>query len=233
MISPYIQSIKEWKIREMVIGLLEAKSIFDKHNKPAAEMISFAVLRKICDFLYDIKENHHLIFKKIINPKKHLFENANKYTPNESEISFMNNVGLLFHKVMVARELKYILDYYTEDSNSYQETKASLDRNLQRIAMLFNQGTAILLNMLKSHTNNIYLLTYFLENQEFCANQFKQNIETLLKILTGEGSLEDAYFSSARYYAKSGWIEKARNACQTVLKLNPDNRQAIALLKEL
>ncbi|MFX0141291.1 MAG: tetratricopeptide repeat protein [Candidatus Hodarchaeota archaeon] len=235
MTSPYIQNIKDWKIRELVIGFLEAKATFEKNNKPKKKdsFISFSILRKICDMLYETKENHHLIFKKITNPKNHTFEVANKFTPNEGDINFMNNVGLLFHKVMVARELKYVLDYYEEDSTGYQETKASLERNLQRIEMLFNQGIDILLSMLRNHKNNIYLITYFLENKKFCTDQFRIDLESLLKIVTDKDSLENTYLMSAMYYANSGWYDKARKMSQKSLQLNPENKEAKSLIESI
>ena len=235
MPSPYIQSIKNWEIREMVVQFLEAKEMFEKNNKPGkeSEYIAFKKLREICDILFEIKEKHHLIFKQIINPKKRKFENVNKFTPNEGEINFMNNVGLLFHKVMVARELKYMLNYYTEDSSGYQETRASLERNLERIALLFKQGTELLLKMLQSHKNNTHLITYFLENQKFCEKQFNANLEDLLKILTDSGDEEHAYLITAKYYADSGWFSKARDMCLKSLEINPQNEDAKSLMIQL
>lgn len=236
MISPYIQNVKNWKIREMAVRFLEAKATFETHNKPldSGEIIAFGILRKICDMLYEIKEDHHLIFKKIINPKKRTFEDANKFTPNEGEINFGNNVGLLFHKILVARELKYMLDYYEEDSTGYLDTKTSLDRNLDRIQALFTRGIEILQTMLRSHTNNIYLITYFVENQEFCTNQFKLEPESLLRMITDqEYGLEEAYLAAAKYYRKSGWHDKAKAICEKNLQLHPQNIETKKLLESL
>jgi len=233
MATLYIQNIKNWKIRDMVVKYLEAKATFETYNKPfsSGTIISFGTLKKICDALYEIKEDLHQIYKKIINPKKRTFEAADKFTPNEGEINFINNVGLLFHKVMVARELKYMLDYYKEDSVSYQETKASLERNLERIEFLFNQGIEILLHMVKSHTNNIYLLTYCLENQEFCINQFKLDLESLLGILIDKQGTEKAYTLAAEYYFSSGWHDKVKTMCHKILQINPQNSKAQQMLK--
>ena len=235
MTTPYIQNIKDWKIREMAVGFLEAKALFEKYNISTSndDTISFNILRNICDMLYEIKENHHLIFKKIINPRKRTFEQANKFTPNEGEINFMNIIGLLFHKVMVAREFKYVLDYYEEDSSGYQETKASLQRNLFRIAALFDHGINILLSMLKSHINNVYLIIYCLENQQFCSEQFKMNIELLLKILTDEHRMEKTYLLAAKYCMDSGWYDKAKSMCEKSLQLNPQNKEAKTIIESI
>ena len=235
MPSPYITSIKNWEIREMVVQFLEAKEMFEKHNKPSkdSEYIAFKILREICDMMFDLKEKHHLIFKQIINPKTRKFENVNKFTPNEGEINFMNNLGLLFHKVMVARELKYMLNYYREDSSGYQETKNALERNLSRIELLFMQGAELLLKMLQSHKNNTHLITYFLENQEFCEEHFNAGLSDLLEILTDRGDEEHAYFITAKYFADSGWFGKARDMCLKSLEINPQNEDAKSLMIQL
>ena len=235
MTSPYIQNSKDWKIREIVVHFLEAKSTFETHIRPLGDgkIISYGILRNICDLLWEIKEGHHLIFKKIIDPKKRTFEKANKFTPTEGEINFMNDAGLLFHNVMIARELKYMLDYYKEDSSDYLHTKKSFERTIKRIERLFNQGIKALQTMLKSHKNNIYLITFFLENQKFCTKQLKIDLESLLKLLTVDDGLEKAYLTAAEYYVSSGWYDKAELMCKQSLKLNPQNSRAKSLMESL
>ncbi len=232
MASTYLQTIKDWKMMEMVVGFIEAKALFEKHMNEGHQF-PFSMLRKICDLLYEVKEKHHLIFKKVYNPKKHTFEIADKLTPNDEEINYMNNIGLLFHKIMVARELKYVLDYYEEDSTGYQETKASLIRNLQRIHLHFSQGIDVLVMMLKKQVNNIHLITYFLENSKFCSEQFKMDIESLVKLLAVEDGLGSAYLAVANYYHQSGWNDKAKKMCQKSLKINPKNEIASSLLRTI
>ena len=124
-ISSYILGIKEWKIQEIISGYINALLIFNKSSKSyrSQQQITFSNLRKICDTLYETKENFHLIYKRVLNPKKQIFEAVDKLTPNEREINFMNNIGLLFHRILVARELKYLIDYYEQDSEFYQESK--------------------------------------------------------------------------------------------------------------
>jgi len=233
MVSPYIRSIKEWKIREVITGFLEAKALFEEHITNDDGFVPFNILKDVCNILYDTKENHHLIYKKIIDPQKRSFEHANKFTPNEQDIAFMNNIGLLFHKVMVARELTYIFDIYQEDSVSYQDTRASLERNLHRIAQLFQQGIEIQLNMLKTHTNNIHLITYILENEEFCTQQFNTDLQSLLQILTKKTSSAEAYLMTVEYYMQSGWFDKAKNICEKMLHIEPNNPRAMEFLTQL
>jgi len=235
MVSPYIQQIHDWKIREIVLGFLESKALFEKYygGTKASKIIPFNVLRKLCDSLYEIKENHHLIFRKMIDPKKQTFEVANKFTPNESEINSMNTIGLLFHKVMVARELKYVIDYYEEDTRHYQESLTSLKSHLIRINDLLKQGINDLKVMLKGLKGNIYLTTYFLENPEFCSSQFDEKLSDLLGIVSKQDGLEKALVDAARFYQESGWIEKSRKMCDRCLEINPENSEVLELLHHL
>ncbi len=234
-ISPYITSIKDRKIRQIIARYLGAYSSFKDYNKSFHEgiIMSYSNLRKVHDILWDIKENFHLIYKRVLNPRKKIFEQANKFTPSDSEIKFMNNVGLLFHKVMVAREFKYVLDYYEEDSDSYQQTKASLEWNLDRINLLFDQGLELLIEILENYQNNIQLITYFLEDKEKCESLFNKKIEELLKVLSRGRNTEDIYMDAVHYYQNSGWPDKAENILRKLLKINPSHEKAALLLQAI
>jgi len=234
-ISPYIAGIKDRKIRQIIGRYLDAYGSFKEYNKSFHEgvMMSFSNLRKVHDILWDIKENFHLIYKRILNPKKKIFEQASKFIPSESEINFWNNVGLLFHKVMVARELKYVLDYYEEDSSGYQDTKASLERNLDRINLLFDQGVELLVQMLENYQNNIQLITYFLDNKEKCESLLKKNIKELLEILSHGRDIEDIYMDAVHYYQNSGWTDKAEEVLRALLKINPSHEKAALMLQAI
>ena len=229
----YIKSIKEWKIRETITGFLEAKAMFEKTYKRKERDITYNNLKKICDLLFHAKEDNHLIFKKIINPRKRCFEEANKFTPNENELNFVNNTGLLFHKVMVSRELKYVLDFYNEDSLGYDETENSFQQNLIRIDLLFKQGIDIILKMLESHTNNIHLLIYIIENKEFCEKQFNKTLNDLIDLVINHKDLKYAYILSATYYFESGWNDKVKSMCKNILKIDPQNVEAKEMLSKI
>jgi predicted DNA-binding protein YlxM (UPF0122 family) len=234
-ISPYIAGIKDRKIKQIINRYLEAYGSFKEYNKSFHEgiIMSFSNLRKVHDILWEIKENFHLVYKRVLNPRKKIFEQANKFTPSDSEINFMNNVGLLFHKVMVARELKYVLDYYEEDSNSYQETRASLERNLDRIDSLFDQGIKLLVQMLENYQNNIQLITYFLENKETCESLIQKGNIELLKILSRGRDIEDIYMDAVHYYQNSGWTDKAEVVLRELLRINPSHEKAAVMLQAI
>lgn len=234
-VSPYIKNIKDWQIRDIISRYLEAFITFKDFNRSfhKGEIMSFSNLRKIHDMLWDVKEKFHLIFKRVLNPKKRIFEQTNKITPSENEIDFMNNVGLLFHKVMVARELKYVLDYYEEDSAGYQDTIASLEHNLERINVLFDQGKDFLVKTLVNYKDNIQLLTYFLENKEMCEPILKKRPHEILKIISGGKKIEDIYMAVVRYYQYSGWNDKAESVLRELLEVRPGHKEATVLLQAI
>lgn len=222
-------------MRDIISRYLEAFITFKEFNRSfhKGEIMSFSNLRKIHDMLWDVKEKFHLIFKRVLNPKKRIFEQANKITPSENEIDFMNNVGLLFHKVMVARELKYVLDYYEEDSAGYQDTIASLEHNLERINVLFDQGKDFLVKTLVNYRDNIQLLTYFLENKEMCEPILKKRPDEILKIISGGKKIEDIYMAVVRYYQYSGWNDKAESVLRELLEVRPGHKEATVLLQAI
>jgi len=233
-VSPYVKNIKDWKIREILSGYFDAILTFRKHHRSRRkkEKITFSTLRKICDILYDAKESFHLLFRRIMNPKKKIFEQSNKLTPNDLEIQLMNNIGILFHRVMVARELKYLIDYYEVDSEGYEEAKLSLDNNLEKIDMLFNHGIEIILKIIDNYHDNILLLTYFLENKTSLKKIFKNGFEDIIKIFVKNRDLEDIYLEAGKYYLESGWNDRARDAFRLVLKLFPTHSEAKLLLEK-
>ncbi|OQX94337.1 hypothetical protein B6I21_09575 [candidate division KSB1 bacterium 4572_119] len=101
-ISPYVQNIRDWKIREIISGYFDALLIFKnyKRSKSKVANIPFSSLRKICDTLWDVKENFHLIFKRVLNPKKKIFEQCDKLTPNDLEIELMNKYLCCSNKLL-------------------------------------------------------------------------------------------------------------------------------------
>ncbi|MBN2093463.1 hypothetical protein JW964_27815 [candidate division KSB1 bacterium] len=232
-ISPYIQGIRDWKVRDIIESYLKSLQIFKFFNYEFrnGRMLSYKDLRKISEHLWDAKEGNYLIFKRITNPKKHKFEKAPKFIPNEDEIAFMNNVGLLFHRVMVARELKYILEFYENDSELFQESKHELTIVLRRILKLFEQGIELLKKVLKYQTNNIPLLTYFLENKSEVEMVLGSDLSQILEPILGEQKIEQAYFRVGSFYYDSGWIEQANSMMEKVLQVNPSHPGALELLQ--
>jgi len=234
-ISSYISGIKDWKIQEIISGYINALLIFSKYSKSdrSRQQITFSNLRKICDILYETKENFHLIYKRVLNPKKQIFETADKITPNEREINFMNNIGLLFHRVMVARELKYLIDYYEQDSEFFQESKKSFNTNIRKVDDLFDQGTDLLIQLLTDHQENINLISYFIDNKDDILPVFKEKYNAIISKLTGNNKTANPFLMAAEYYVDSGWNEKALEVLKEFLQINPKNERAVQLIKRI
>ena len=127
----YLAAIKPWKIRNMVEGYLAAWQIFHKQQRSKSterHALSFEALNKISDILYEVKEDHHLLFRR---PDRALQRHEqHKLVPTYSETTFIDHVGLLFHKAMVAKELRYILERYAHDERNWAVHFTELKDNL-------------------------------------------------------------------------------------------------------
>ena len=233
--NPYLVRIKDWKIRNMVMLYLDAREKFLTYRRMLKKgiFISFEKMREICDILYEIKEDHHLIFKRLVDPQKNRFERAPKFTPSKVETEFMNNIGLLFHKVMVTRELKYLMEHYIEESEAFQKSEENLQYHLSKINALFGEGIEILKNLVVLHKDNILLVTLLLEDPARTKKHFGQDAyEMLEKFANGKG-LEEVYFSVGSYYARNGWSDNARKMLEEALRRNPKHLSALELLNTI
>ncbi|NIR50689.1 tetratricopeptide repeat protein [candidate division KSB1 bacterium] len=233
--KPYLHRIKDWKIRNMVNRYLEAREQFVACRRMLRNdlFISFEKMREICDILYTIKEDHHLLFKRLIDPQKHKFEKAHKFMPDKVETEFMNNIGLLFHKVMVTRELKYVMEHYVEQSDVFQKNMDNLQFHLRKIDELFDEGIDILKCLTGRYKDNILLLTLLLEDPARTKKHFGQNaVELLEQFVDGRG-LDEVYYSVGKFYARNGWNEKAKNTLEEALKRNPQHKKAQKQLAEI
>ena len=226
-ISAYIQARKSWSIKNVLANYFRAINLYANIHREyhAGKDVSFDKLRQLSVILYSIKEELHLIYRRLQDPRKNLFEKANKYTPNQVELSFINNVGLLFHKAMVARELKYMLEYYeTEAEEDYLEVKKSLDDYMQRLLALFDKGISIIQPFLRSFQEDVIVLSFFLENSRYVESVLGVELESLLKEF-GDGAVHSAYIKVSRYFIDSGWLDRAKKVLYDALKLDPGNEE--------
>lgn len=234
-VKPYIARIKQWKIRNMVRLYLEARDLFKKYRNllRKGNYLSFERMREICDILWEIKEDHHLIYKRLLDPKKNKFEKAPKYLPASAELEFINNAGLLFHKMMVARELKYLLEHYFEDSDVFQKNKESLQLQLRIIEELFDDGIQVLQSLIKENNTNMLLLTLMLENTDLVRKHFGKNVPELVSQFGNGKGLDTIYCDAGKYYIECGRIGLAKQMLRDAVKKNKDNGEAKKLLEDL
>ncbi|MDZ7343281.1 MAG: tetratricopeptide repeat protein [candidate division KSB1 bacterium] len=230
----YLVSIKHWKMRNMIEGYLRARQLFKTEQQRAGtnRLFSLPALREICDLLYHVKTDHQLIFRRDDEEKR--YQNRNhKLTPGEAETVFIDNVGLLFHKVLVARELRYLLEHYAKDNVMWEGHFATLRENLEKINALFDDGVCHLVALIRAHADNVLLLTFLLENSDWVCKSLGIKSKQLFHELLHAKNEEHAYMQAADYYVESGWHDKAKAALQKVLKKNPHHEQARKLLAQI
>ena len=232
--SPFVKANKAWFIRKVISDYFRAKNMFDDMAREATNgrELSFEKMKKLSDILYNTKENLYLIFRRIVDPDKKTFEKALKAIPNQNEMDFMNNIGLLFHKAMVGRELKYVLDHYAINSNDYLDTKSSLDMYWERMNELFTAGTKLAKTVLIENSNYIEVLSYIVENDKYIEEAIGENVKSLLELIEGKNNLDNAYLKVGEYCIESGWYDRARKSLGEAVRINPDNYKAKELLKQ-
>jgi len=231
-ISSFVKANKPWIIRKVLADYLRAKNMFSNIDRESnhGRTVNFESLKKLSDLLFAIKEDLHLIFKHVVDPLTGQFEKAQKYTPNRDETEFVNNVGLLFHKAMVAREVKYVMEHYASYSEDYTESNASLDSYLRRIRALFDDGILLIKKLLVDYANNVVVLSYLLENDHYLEETLGEDIQELCKQIVGADQLDSAYIRGGLYCLESGWRDRARKILSDAIKLNPHNKEARQLL---
>lgn len=232
--SPFVQANKPWIIRKALSDYLRAKNMFDNMDREIStgRDISFDYLKKLSDTLFTIKEDLYLIFKRIIDPLERKFERAAKITPNDNEIEFINNVGLLFHKAMVARELKYVMEYYSTDSKDYIHTKESLETYWIRIRELFEDGIEMIKHLFVEYSKNVIVLYFLLEKERYVTEVLGESLDMLLQRMVAKDQFDDAYVRVGKYCLESGWRDRAKKFLGEALKINPENVEARKLLAQ-
>lgn len=234
-VKPYLKRAKNWKIRNMVMLYLEAREKFRHYQRSSkrGDMLSFDKLREICDILFEIKEEHHLVYKKLVDPQKNKFEKGHKFMPDQVETEFMNNIGLLFHKVMVARELKYVMEHYMEKSDTFQKNEESLQTHLNKIGALFDEGIEILTALIKQNRDNILLLTLLLEDAAHTKKHFGKNAGEIIEQFGRGKGLGEVYYSVGKYYVDCGWTDKAKKMFKAAVHEDAAHKRARASLRKL
>ncbi|NUO83786.1 hypothetical protein HUU05_27230 [candidate division KSB1 bacterium] len=230
----YLAAIKPWKIRNMVEGYLAAWQIFHKchHGKGAERNVpSFETLSKISDILYQVKEDHHLLFRRADRAAQRLEQH--KMVPSYSETTFIDHVGLLFHKAMVAKELRYILERYAHDERNWNVHFNELKNNLERIETLFMEGLDLVASLVRNAPDNVLLLAYLIEHRRTVAKCFGIRPGEVVTKLVAKNSQPLVYYRVAQYYYESGWYERAKEAIRKALDKSKDEAATLRLFEQI
>lgn len=230
----YLAAIKPWKVRNMVEGYLAAWQIFHKHHRSkSAERyaFSFETLNKISDILYEVKEDHHLLFRR---PERALQRHEqHKLVPTYSETTLINHVGLLFHKAMVAKELRYILERYAHDERNWSLHFKELQENLERMETLFMEGLEMVGSLVRNDAENVLLLAYLIEHRRTVAKCFGIRPNEVVAKLVVKTKQAHVYFSVAQYYYESGWYERAKEVLRKALDKNKNDAATLKLFEQI
>jgi len=234
-VKPYLISIKNWKIKNIVRRYLEARDIFKSNSGflNLTSSVSFKQMRELSEVLYQIKEDYHLLYKRVIDPQKNKFENTDKFIPDECEQALINNIGLLFHKVLVVRELKYVMEHYVEDKIAHKRNVENFKSQVRHIETLFDEGIEVLRRLITNNTDNFLLLTVLLENPVLAKKHFGKNAYDLVEHFGNGKGLDEIYYSVAQYYIRCGHFEKAKKMLRNSLKKNKNHTKAKKLLTEI
>ncbi len=230
----YLAAIKPWKIRNMVEGYLAAWQIFHKHHRTkSAERyaLSFETLNKISATLYDVKEDHHLLFRR---PERALQRHEqHKLVPTYSETTLIDHVGLLFHKAMVAKELRYILERYAHDERNWALHFKELQENLERMETLFMEGLELVGSLVRNDAENVLLLAYLIEHRRTVAKCFGIRPNEVVTKLVVKTKQAHVYYSVAQYYYESGWYERAKEVLRKALDKNKNDAATLKLFEQI
>lgn len=152
----------------VVIGdYLKARELFYAYTKDSKE--SFDKIKEIEELLYRVKEKYKHIFKKPAETGE-LEISKIKLNPNIDEFRFGRNIGMLFHRARVARELTYTLQSYQKNvlntffkkgTKEYEEieeeiliTHKELDEDIELMDNWFKKGLVVLENFLPDYMDS-------------------------------------------------------------------------------
>ncbi len=232
----YIQRTRDWSVRNMVSLYLEAVETFREHYRAVDDKrkISHKGLCTVCDMLFYLKDQQEIIYQPVDQTGKKKSANHNhKLEPNPAETRFIVNVGLLFHMVLIAREMKFIYQHYNDAAAPRQEIGKDLEMSLEKVERLFTEGVDILIDFAREHSNNVMLLAFLIQNASRMNKAIGIRGPELIRLVIGRKNLEGTYFLAGKYFLESGWYEDARRMFTKVLRKNPKNADALALLNEV
>lgn len=232
-ISPFLMINKQWMIKKILVTYFRAKNTFANLDREVqnGHEVSFDRILKLSQVLFVVKEDMHLLFQRI-SPGQVVRGSLNgKLVPSPLEIDLMNNVGLLFHKAMLAREQAYIIEHYADENGDNSINLATLQSYLDKMRHLFLEGLHIIRRLLRDYRDNEVLLHYLITNEHYVRYVFGEELEELLQRMHGD-EIDRAYLLAGAFCLESGWTEGGKKWLQEALRLNPKNRQARALLKQ-
>ncbi len=229
--NPFLAMNKQWMIKKILVTYFRSKNMFVNidRERQAGTMVSFHKLLKLSEVLFIIKEDMHLLFKRAAATRAESRLDSERLLPDEKEIELINNVGLLFHKAMVARELAYVVEQYSDTATDTINNQSSLDSYLVKMRHLFEEGMALIRQLFKNYKDNVVLLHYLIKNEHYVRYVMGEELDLLFHEMHG-GQTDRGYLQAAEFCLNSGWIESGKKCLQEALRVNPLNETARAML---
>ncbi len=225
--SPFLAMNKQWMIKKILATYFRAKNMFanlDRERQSGAA-VSFDKLMKLSEILFVVKEDTHLLFKRAAATRAERRLDSQRLVPIDKEIELINNVGLLFHKAMAARELAYVVEHYSDSASDMLNNKASLDSYVLKMRHLFEEGMELIKILFRAYKDNVVLLHYMIKNEHYVSYVFGEDLHALFRKMHDD-QIDHAYMQAGLFCLDSGWLDSAKRCFQEALRVNPENDKA-------
>ena len=224
--SPFVLKNQSWIIKNVLAHFLRAANLFAEIHKSFQSShesdVSFDKLKQLSEVLYTAKEQLRLIYRRTVyyDGEEH---DSGRYEPNSVEFSFINNIGVLFHKTTVARELKYMAEFYQTDSEDYHQLRSNLVDYVKKLDLFFERGKECALPFMKGFSRDSVILAFLLENEHYFKSTLGKNIPEILNYFEPDQGIEDFYIIVIDFFLESGWPERAKKMIKHAKSINPQN----------
>ena len=234
-ISPYVEKNRSWIIKNVLSFYFRASNLFEEiyqsFDGSDYQDIPFEYLKQLSDILFEAKEQLRLIYKRSTF-KRIKSRQYGRYNPDPVEFKVINNIGILFHKATIARELKYMVEFYQTDSEDYHQIKTSFAEYIEKIHFFFEQGKEALIPFLKKFSEDVIVLSFLLENEHYVKSTLEKDILELLDYFDSNRGPEKYYLTVIDFFFEFGWIARVKKIIKSAYDINPGNEKTVQLFNQ-
>lgn len=240
------QSIRDRNILEMIRGLLLSEAAFQKIFEKSREgTLRFADIGNWVDDkgqspLYNLKEKSHILFRN---------EGKEPFQKNEWLLDLA--IGSIFHEAMKLRENIYQLEIYrprylqykcavgksTYERDYLQQFERIISKAEQGVSLgileirsLFQDAMEQLIDFLKEHSKNLYLIRFLLEHRDLLQKVYGSAKTNKIFGLLFKKGLHQAYYLAGRSYLESGHYDLSSHCFTKAWRLGPPQSELHFLL---
>ena len=250
MKDSWLTSRRDVILRDIIRYFFEAKTTFDKINKKYLKL-SFVPF-KIMDLwigtdtrkgpLWNLKDLCHRLFRN------------NDDSNNMYEYFFDWTMGSIYHEAIKVKEDSYQVESYKPLLNMQVDTlkkdkalskiigeyfsliekaNKNLKDDLLSIEELFTKAVFHLREIIILNSYNVLLLRFLLDNKKTFGIIFGKNTLADISNKMFSSGLCDMYLHAADNSLSGGWYEKAEEYIKEAINLEPENKTAHKLIKQL